>query len=311
MIKAKKLNPGDTIAIIAPASTPQTEEKISRSVAYFEELGYRVILGKHITKERGYLAGSDKQRLEDFHAVIGNKKVKAIFFIRGGYGTIRMLPEIDYDLIKQNPKIIVGYSDATALFNAIYKKTALASMFYGPMAGVDIWKNFDPFAEECMWKMLTSDKPFGKLPAAKGEIKLLNKKKYDHVEAKLFGGNLTVFSSIMGTPFMPSLKNRILFFEDVAEEPYRIDRYLAQLRAAGILDSAKAILLGQFSDCDPEKDKPSLTKEEVFHDYFQTIGIPVLINLPSGHIHRQWTIPLGAKMHIEKNSVSIIESVLI
>ncbi len=310
MTKAQKLHPGDTIGIIAPASTPQTAEKIARSVKYFESFGCRVTLGKHIEKEHGYLAGNDKQRLDDLHSMFRNKNVKAIFFIRGGYGTIRLLPEIDYELIKKNPKIIVGYSDATSLFNAIYKKTGLASLFYGPMSGVDIWKNFDPFAEQCMWEMLTSDKPFGELPSAKGEIKSLQKKKFAPVQGRLFGGNLTVFSSIMGTPFMPNIKNGILFFEDVGEEPYRIDRYLAQLCAAGMLNSVKAILLGQFTECDAPKGKLSLTTEEVFHDYFDKLGIPVLMDLPSGHIPRQWTIPYGAKYRIEGTSISLIESVL-
>lgn len=310
MLKAKALHSGDTIAFIAPASSPQTTEKISKSVRYFEQLGYHVVLGKHIEKKRGYLAGTDKERLEDLHKMIGDKNVKAIFFIRGGYGSIRLLPFIDYDLIKRNPKIIVGYSDATALFNAIYKRTGLQSLFFGPMPGVDIWNGFDSFAEECMWRSLTSNKAYGKLPSAKGEVKLLGKNDFESFEGRTIGGNLTVFSSIMGTPFISPLKSRILFFEDTGEEPYRIDRYLAQLRAAGILGSVKAILLGQFTDCEPAKDKPSLTTEEVFKDYFSKLEIPVLMNLPFGHIPRQWTVPLGVKMRVDGNNVSLTEAVL-
>ena len=278
---------------------------------YFEQLGYRVVLGKHIDSERGYLAGTDKQRLEDLHKMIGNKSVKAIFDIRGGYGSIRLLPDIDYDLVRSNPKIFVGYSDATSMFHAIYKKTGLQSLFFGPMPGVDMWNGFDPFAEECMWKALTSNKAYGKLPAANGEIKLFHKKKTDPVEGRILCGNLTVFSSILATPFLSSLKERILFFEDISEDTYRIDRYLAQLRAIGALDSAKAILLGQFTDCNPQKDQPSLSLPEVFTDYFGKLSIPVLMNLPFGHVPRQWTVPLGAKTRIDKNGVSIIESVLV
>ncbi len=310
MLKAEALHSGDTIALIAPASTPQTSEKISKSVRYFEQLGYRVILGKHIENERGYLAGTDRERLDDLHRMIGDKKVKAIFFVRGGYGSIRLLPYIDYDLIKRNPKIIVGYSDATALFHAIYKKTGLQSLFFGPMPGVDIWNGFDAFAEECMWRSLTSNKAYGELPSLKSEIKLFGKNKFGAVDGRMFGGNLTVFSSIMGTPYIPSQKDHILFIEDVGEAPYRIDRYLAQLKAAGILDMAKAILLGQFTECDSEKEKPSLSTEQVFKDFFSKLNIPILLNLPFGHIPRQWTVPLGAKMKIETKSVSIIESVL-
>ncbi|MEP7234650.1 MAG: LD-carboxypeptidase [Ignavibacteriota bacterium] len=309
-MKAKALQPGDTIGIIAPASAPQIESKITRSVRYFERLGFNVEIGKHIYKPRGYLAAKDSQRLEDLHAMFRNKAIRAIFFIRGGYGTIRLLPEVDYELIKRNPKIIVGYSDATALFNAIYAKTGLESMFFGPMAGVDIWKNFDPFAEESMWKALTSTKPLGKLPSDKGEIISLRRKKFVPVTGKLMGGNLAVFSSIMGTPFVPDMKDRILLFEDIAERPYKIDRYLAQLRAAGILSRAKAVLLGQFCDCEPEKGDGSLSIEEVFHDYFDKLNIPVLMNLPSGHIPRQWTLPMAANYRINGKNISITESVL-
>jgi muramoyltetrapeptide carboxypeptidase len=314
MLKAKALKPGDAIGIIAPASASQSElreQKIAGSVRYFESLGYRVELGKHIRAERGYLGGEDSERLKDTHAMFANKKIKAIFYIRGGYGSGRLLPEINYDLIKKNPKIFVGYSDATALFHAIYKKTGLQSLFFGPMPGVDIWDGFDPFAEECMWRALTSNKAFGELPAEENEIAVYSKKKYSSVEGRMLGGNLAVFSAVMGTPYIPPVKNKILLFEDVGENIYRIDRYLAQLRAADALDSAKAILLGQFTDCKPMENRPSLTLEEVFEDYFGKLKIPVLKNLPFGHIPRQWTVPLGARMRIENNNISITESVLL
>src|SRR5690349_10613974 len=123
MTKAQRLQPGDTVALIAPASAPQIKDKITKSVAYFEKLGYRVMLGKHVGRHYGYLGGSDKMRVDDIHYAIRDKKVKAIFMLRGGYGTIRLLDLLDYDLIKRNPKIFVGYSDATSLFNAIYQKT--------------------------------------------------------------------------------------------------------------------------------------------------------------------------------------------
>ncbi len=307
-MKAKILRPGDTIALIAPASTPQLKAKITKSVAYFEKLGCRVVLGKNIEKQNGYLAGSDAQRLADLHSVISNKQVKAIFMLRGGYGTIRLLNDLDYQLIAKNPKIFIGYSDATTLFNAIYKKTGLQSCFYGPMPGVDIWNGFDPFAEECMWQMISSDKPFGELPSNKSEIKQLYGKQTIEVTGRMIGGNLTVFSSLMGTPYLTSLREKMLLFEDVNENPYRIDRYLAQLTASGALRQAKAILLGQFSDC---QDKPpTLTIDEVFNDYFSKLKVPVLSNLPFGHIPRQWTIPLGVKVRIGQKKVSIIESVL-
>lgn len=311
MNKASALRVGDTIALIAPASRPQVVAKISKSVRYFEQLGYRVEVGAHVKDERGYLAGTDADRLADIHSLVRNKKVKALFFLRGGYGTIRLLPELDYDLIAANPKIFVGYSDATSLFNAIYRKTRLQSLFFGPMPGVDIWDGFDAFAEECMWKALTTTNVFGELPAAPGEIMSLGSRVRASAEGRFIGGNLTVFSSILGTPYAPKPSSNILFFEDVGEEPYRIDRYFAQLRAAGFIDRASAILLGQFSDCDAPKGKKTLTKHQVFEDYFGKLKIPVLTNLPWGHVKRQWTLPLGAKLLVNSNKIFVTEQVLI
>lgn len=313
-LKAQALRPGDTIGIIAPSSAPAAEERITRSAAYFEALGYRVEIGKYVMKPRGYLAATDKERLMDFHSMVKNKRIKAIFFIRGGYGTIRILPSIDYDLIKSNPKIIVGYSDATSFISAIYKKTGLQSMFFGPMPGVDIWNGFDPFAEEHFWKVLTSNKPAGELPMSPEEGVILSKGKENKAKGRLIGGNLTVFSSTFGTPYLESLKNKILFFEDIDERPYRIDRYLGQIKASGQLDQVAGVMLGQFGGCVPEEGKPSLTLDEVFTDYFAKLGVPVVANLPSGHVTRQWTIPYGAKYTIDASKtrarISVDEAVL-
>lgn len=307
-LKAKHLESGDTIALIAPASAPQTKERITKSVEYFEKLGYRVTLGRHVGRRFGYLGGSDEMRLEDIHYALRDKKVKAIFMLRGGYGAIRLLDRLDYKLIKRNPKIFVGYSDATALFNAIFHKTGLLSCFYGPMPGVDIWNGFDKFAEEHMWRALTSNAPLGELPAGRGEIHFLYGKKRDIAEGRLIGGNLTVFSSLWGTPYVPPLKDAIVLFEDVKEKPYRIDRYFAQLKISGALDQVRAILLGQFTDCTDEP--PTLTSAEIFRDYFARLGIPVIANLPFGHIPRQWTLPYGARVQVQGTKMSIMESVL-
>ena len=310
MLKASALKSGDTIALIAPAGTPQVREKITRSVSYFEKQGYRVEVGKHVERVHGYLAGTDKERLSDLHAMIRNKHVKAIFMLRGGYGTIRLLQELDYDLIKRNPKIIVGYSDATTLFAAICRKTNLSSLFFGPMPGVDIWDGFDPFAEECFWKMLTSTKAVGLLPSAKNEIRPMGKLRKEKIVSRWFGGNLAVLASSVGSEFSPIKKDGILCIEEVGEEPYRVDRYLAQLRNSGYFENLKAVLLGQFTDCDIPEGKKSLTLDEVFADYFGKRKIPVLTNIPFGHIPRQWTLPLGAKLEINGTSISVIESVL-
>jgi muramoyltetrapeptide carboxypeptidase len=313
-MKAKALRPGDALSLIAPASAPIAEERVTKAVEYFESLGYRVTLGKHLFERRGYLAGTDHQRLDDLHAAFRDPKIRAIFFIRGGYGSIRLLHEIDYDLVHAHPKILVGYSDATSLFHALYKRSGLSSMFFGPMPGVDIWNGFDPFAENCFWRALSSTKPIGELPMDEGEGIALTKKKFDPVIARVIGGNLTVFSSICGTPYMLPTKGKALIFEDIDEKPYRIDRYLAQLRAMGALEAASAILLGQFIGCEADPDAASLTKDEIIKDYFGKLNAPVIVNLPFGHVRRQWTLPFGARAEITtlrgRTSISIVEQVL-
>ena len=318
---AKALRPGDTIGIIAPASPPRSEERIEKSVRYFENLGYRVELGKHLGggvaahHANSYLSAPDKNRLSDLHSMFRAKNVRAIFYHRGGYGSIRLLDKIDYELIRHNPKIIVGYSDATALFCAIYKKTGLKSCFFGPMPGVDLCEEIDPFTEENLWRALTSTKPFVELPITNSPSLRRRGLGGGPIEGKMIGGNLTVFASLLGTPYQPSFKSTIPIFEEIEEKPRKIDAYFAQLRLAGLFDNAKAILLGQFTNCNTDKNSPTLSLNEVFDDYFAKLKIPVISNLPFGHEPKMWTIPFGAKIRIETSGeqakISMIESVLI
>ncbi len=301
-MKAKALRPGDVIGIIAPASPPRSEERISRSAQYFERLGYRVELGKHLRDgmdEPTYLAASDKDRAADLHAMFRSKYVRTIFYHRGGYGSIRLLDTLDYDLIRQHPKIIVGYSDATALFAALHKKAGITSCFFGPMPGVDLWDSVDPFTEENFWRAITSTMPLGELPLNKNEGIVINQGTVPELHGAMIGGNLTVFTSMLGTPYQPSFNSKILFFEEIDEKPRKIDAHLAQLRLAGCFKNAKAILLGQFTNCNNDNEAPTLTLPKVFENYFSKLKIPVLSNLPFGHEKRMWTLPYGAKLQIE------------
>ncbi len=316
-IKAKALRPGDVIRIIAPASPPRSEERISKSVAYFERLGYRVELGAHLRDgldRENYLAASDKDRVADIHAMFRSKHVRAIFYHRGGYGSIRLLDTIDYELIKKNPKILVGYSDATALFAALFKKSGLTSCFYGPMPGVDLWDTIDPFTEENFWRAMTSIKPLGELPLAKHEGLAQNKSKLFQVQGRMIGGNLTVFTSLLGTPYQPSFKGMIPFFEEIDEKPRKIDAHLAQLRLAGLFDNAKGMLLGQFTNCNKDPDAPTMMLQEIFDQYFSKLKIPVIANLPFGHEQRMWTIPYGAKLRVEllkgSTNITVVQAIL-
>ncbi|MGB9665104.1 MAG: S66 peptidase family protein [Ignavibacteria bacterium] len=308
ILKPKHLNKGDLIGLISPASTPDNLEKINEAVKYFEKLGYKVFVGKNVGKVRGYLAGTDEERLEDFHSMFLNKNVKAIFCVRGGYGSIRFLDKINFSIIRKNPKIFVGYSDITALQLAIFHKTGLIT-FSGPMAAVDFAGDVDPFTEENFWKMIISTKPFGKFKNPQGErISCLTKGK---ARGRLLGGNLSILCSLIGTPFMPKFDKAILFIEEIEEKPYRIDRFFAQMRLAKIFDRISGVVLCNFTDCEEtDPSKKSLSLNDVVNDYFSNLNKPVAYNLIHGHVKSKNTIPIGglASIDCNKGIVELIES---
>ncbi len=296
-IKPKKLNNGEVIGIISPASSPDDLTKVEKGVRYLEKLGYRVEIGKNVGKERGYLAGTDEERLEDLHDMFKNKHVKAVFCVRGGYGSGRLLHKINFNLVKNNPKIFVGYSDITVLQNAFYTKTGLVT-FAGPMLAVDFWKDeVDSFTEENFWKIITSNKKIGKL-------KNPNEEKFfvfrpGRGEGKIMGGNLALLCSIMGTEYFPRFKDAILMIEDIGETPYRVDRLLNQIRAAKIFNQIKGLILGRFVDCyETDEEKKTLTLNEVISDYFADAKFPVFYNFKHGHITSNLTVPFGVKCKI-------------
>lgn len=307
-LKPPRLRKGDVIGLVSPASTPTPREKIQGAVRYLEGLGYRVKLGKHVSKAWGYLAGTDDERAEDFNAMIRDPGVKAIFALRGGYGTPRILARISYRALARQPKIISGFSDITALQLAIYRKCRLVT-FSGPMPAVEFCKNPDSFTEENFWRLLTSNKAIGELSNPLEErFDLLKEGKGKGV---LLGGNLALVVSTLGTPFMPSLKDAILVLEEVDEFPYRVDRMLAQLRNAGALAALDGLLLGRFTNCEPKDPaKPHLSTDFVIKEYAQMVGGPVLGNLLYGHVPKKLTIPFGlvAQIDTTKRKILVAES---
>jgi len=308
IIKPPHLKKGDLIGLISPASTPDNLERINQGVKYFERLGYRVVVGKNVGKFRGYLAGTDEERHHDLHSMFAHKDVKAIFCIRGGYGSIRLLDKIDFNLIKKNPKIFVGYSDITTLQLAIFQRTGLIT-FSGPMAAVDFAGEVHPFTEEVFWKMVTSTKPFGKFHNPDNQkINCLTKGKANGI---LLGGNLSLVVSLLGTNYLPKFDKSILFLEEVEEKPYRIDRFFAQMKLAKIFDKVSGVVLCNFTDCEEtDPNKKTLSLNDVIGDYFENFKKPVAYNLVYGHINPKNTIPIGVKalLDCDKKSIEILES---
>lgn len=299
-LKPPRLHKGDVIGIVSPASAPSAQEKIDKGVQYLEHLGYRVKVGQHVMAQCGYLAGTDEQRAQDLNDMLRDPTVKAVFAVRGGYGTPRLLNLVDYRAVRRNPKIIVGYSDLTALQLAIFQKTGLVT-FSGPMVGVEMCDTIDPFTEECFWRLVTSSSRVGNLQNPGGEkLVAYNKGK---VDGTLIGGNFSLLASLMGTPYLPDLRRSLLVLEDVDEAPHRVDRMFAQLRHAGILNSIAGLILGKFTDCVPsDPSKPYLTIEQVLQEAVGRVSCPVLTNLQYGHITKKLTLPLGIRALIDSRA---------
>jgi muramoyltetrapeptide carboxypeptidase len=308
IIKPKKLQKGDAIGIISPASSPDDLSRIESGVKYLEKIGYRVEVGKNVGKYRGYLAGTDEERLNDLHDMFGNKKIKAIMCVRGGYGTPRILDKINYKLIKNNPKILVGYSDITAIQMAMLAKTGLAS-FGGPMLAVDFYEEVSPYTEEMFWALITSSKKYGKITQPNDE-KIFNLTK-GTAKGRIVGGNLALLTSSIGTEYLPSFKDTILVMEEVGEMPYRIDRMLNQLKLAKVFNQSAGVILGRFSDCNEhDPNKKTLTLGEVINDYFSELKKPVVYNFKHGHIKDNITIPFGTmvKVNASRHLIEYMEN---
>src|SRR6267378_2398488 len=308
IIKPGALHRGDIIGVCSPGSAPASDHDLSRGIAYLERLGYRVELGKHLRFKRGYLAGSDAQRASDVNDLFANRKVKAIFTARGGYGSHRILPLLNYPVIKRNPKILVGYSDITALQLALMAKVGLVT-YSGPMVAAEMAAGFGGSAEEWFWRCLTSRQA---LPSMQAKVLRHGPQRKRHAQTagRLIGGNLSVVAASVGTPYFPRISSPILLLEEIDERPYRIDRMLQQMLLAGAFDRARGVVLGSFVDCRPAKGKPSLTLRQVFLDTFAGFNFPVLEGVRYGHVKNSLTMPLGVRVRLNasRGQIAFLES---
>ncbi len=311
IVKPARLKKGSLIGIISPASSPDDLSTVENGAKYLEKLGYRVEIGKNVGQNFGYLAGTDQQRVDDLHYMFKKKDIKAIFCARGGYGTPRLLDKIDYSLIKRNPKILVGYSDITALQMAIMKKTGLVT-FAGPMLSMDFQSDISEFTEEMFWKILTSNKKYGRISQPDDE-KIFELHK-GQARGRILGGNLSVFTSLVGTQYFPDLKDRILILEEIGEMPYRIDRLLNQLRLHKAFVNIKGVILGAFIDCNEHDPlKKTLSLGEVISEYLEGTKMPVVYNFKHGHIRNSITVPFGivTKINTSKNIIEYTEAAVV
>lgn len=311
LIKPAALNEGATVALIAPGS-PIGDERIKAATENMLKLGLVVKEGRNIRAKRGYLAGTDEQRLADLHWAFSDPEIEAVWCLRGGYGCGRLLPVIDYDLIRRNPKILIGYSDITALHLAIHGRTGLVT-FHGPVAASEYPDNTTANAKAILWQgkkehVVALPEDLEALPGPEYKPVVISPGK---ARGALIGGNLALLSALVGTEYSPSYKGKLVFIEDIGEQPYRIDRMLVQLFQGTDLAEAAGIVLGVFNDCQPKSSTvPSLTLEETLNDNFANLGIPVVYGFPFGHIPYNVTLPYGidALMDTEQGTLSILDT---
>ncbi len=310
VIKPKRLRVGDTVGVIAPASG-LSKESFDKALQNLADLGFKTKVGKSARNVNGFLAGTDKERLDDLHWAFSDAEIKAVWCVRGGYGVSRILPLVDYNLIRKNPKIFIGYSDITALHTAIFQNCGLVT-FHGPVAA----SNYLDYSKNHVVNMLMN-------PSAPYKIELSEYNKTNEsnlfkteiitkgkAKGRLIGGNLSLLSALAGTPFaLQNLKGKILFVEDVGEQPYRIDRMLTQLRQSVDLRQLAAIALGIFEDCNP-KTPNTQSLIEVLKDRLGDLKIPVIYGLSFGHIRDQFTLPVGieAELDTENATMTFLES---
>jgi len=315
LLKPRRLEWGDTIGIVAPASAPADPSSIDRSVAFVSQLGFKPKLGARTRRREGFLAGSDADRSRDLMDMFLDAKVKAILCVRGGYGTARLLSRLDYTQIRAHPKIFVGYSDITSLHCAFLKKANLIT-FHGPMSSSDlIKKDLPDFTRQSFLRTLTEPSPPGNL--CQGYTgKSISVLRPGIATGQLIGGNISILCATLGTPYQVSFRNKILFFEDLDEVPYRFDRMLTHLLNAGLLQQVAGVAIGINKNCGDPKSKR--TKEyrqtllEVFAERLLPLKVPVVCGLPFGHIPHNATLPVGARATLDANAgeLSIIEAVV-
>lgn len=290
------------IGIAAPAGPPLDDARLSKGLRNLTDLGIELVRPRDTYPTHGFLAGSDEARLDEFNALIARTDLDIILCVRGGYGTLRLLDQIDYAAARRHRKVLVGYSDITALQLALHEKAGWFGLS-GAMVAVE-WP--DPSeAWVTPWSRLLE----GQTGVDLGPVD--NSRPVPLVtgtaEARLLGGNLAMVTRLLGTPYLPSLEGAILFIEDVGEVPYRIDGMLAQLRLGGHLDRLAGAVIGQFTDAVPPEDRPSFSVEEVLEHYFAQADYPVVRNWNYGHFAVKTAIPIGirAKLEVTRDSASL------
>lgn len=298
LIKPRHLLVGDTVGLISPASAIKQSD-LTEVIEFLTAYGFKVKVGEHVLDQYGYLAGIDADRAADVNAMFADDQVQAILTMRGGWGCNRILPLLDYDLIRRHPKILMGFSDITSLLLAICARSGVIT-FHGPV-GISSW---NWFALNYVERILLDKEAILLQNLTGHRVKTITPGK---TRGRLLGGNLSVLTSMIGSPYLPTWKNTILFVEEVREEIYRIDRMLTQLKLGGILEQLAGFIFASCADCDrAEDDEPTLTLGQVLSELIAPLGIPAWSGSMIGHIQNNFTVPLGLEVEIDAEGGTIL-----
>lgn len=298
VVRPRRLRSGSRVALISPAG-PIDSDRLDNAIGCCDALGLVAVTGKSAIARSGYLAGSDAMRAADLQDAIDDPSIDAIWALRGGYGTVRLLPLVSFDEMRTSPKAYVGFSDNTSIHLALARLGVVS--FHGPHAGGD----FPEFSAQSFRDALFDGArsldapPNAPLVAWNGGI----------AEGRLIGGNLALLAAAEGTSYAGPYDDAILFIEDVTEAPYRVDRLMMQLSLSGALDRVAGVVVGQFTDCDDGTTRAL----DVIRESLAPLRIPVVANAPIGHVPDNWTVPVGIRARLDADALSItlLESAVI
>jgi muramoyltetrapeptide carboxypeptidase len=296
VIRPAPLRPGARVALVAPAG-PLAEGAVDRALERVRAWGWEPLEGAHARGRHGFLAGTDEQRAADLNAALRDPDNDAIWCLRGGYGTMRILERLDWEALAARPRPLIGFSDNTALHLAALR--AGVTTFHGPHPAT---ADFPDFARRCLLRVLGAARPAGLLPFPDAGPARAETLAGGAAEGPLLGGNLSLLAAMLGTPYAPRAEGAILFLEEVGEPAYRIDRLLSQLHLSGLLARVAGVALGAFSET-LEEDMPGIPSPlEVLRERLAPLVVPVAAGFPFGHVPDNWTLPLGVRARLDADA---------
>lgn len=297
------LNPGDTVAVISPASALEAEDQLERAGWWIKGMGLVPKFGAHADDRYGYLAGTDAARAKDFNAAFADPEVRAVFAVRGGWGAARILQLIDWSAVRANPKLLIGFSDVTALHLAF-----AAQAGYATIHGGNASSSWPRVSWDSLWQLaFAGGTPVLGGPAVEVEAGRAGRTiTGGTARGRLLGGNLTIVSTLMGTPWLPDFSDAILFLEDIDEAEYRIDRMLQQMKLAGVFDRVAGVVFGQCTSCATSSaNYEGFTLDQVIDQYLRPLGVPAFSGANIGHVYGQLCLPSGARVEIDAGARTI------